>query len=454
MGDNLLTCYRGGYISLYWASRDSNNTIYGHHVTEKTPYMGICNNTIYGHVSDQEPTETSKQPVRTCYLGHVNGYQPMRDQYRVGEIGAAGVPTTTDRNNSRNNITREKNFEYTSYRSPGRMGEWLHIMLEPTETSKPPIRTRYLGHVTGYQSIRYQYFLIRSVLDSYLFLEEIVVIFQSAIESDDSHLITNHYPWYRRHLTLCLVQVAGRPSHALARGYFVTNHYPHLMTNLRGTTNGYEIRLLREREELQNIWSSRDLFDDQMISLSWEICRHGIGSVVSHLITNHYPWYRRHLTLCLVQVAGRPSHALARGYFVTNHYPHLMTNLRSVHLGVTSFPCISTVPVIGRDDTSEQPIRIHYLGHVTGYQPIRDQYFLIWSLVSPSTVICVSPALAVSPSSVHLGVTSFPCISTVPVIGRDDTSEQPIRIHYLGHVTGYQPIRDQYFLIWSVPEQN
>ena len=29
--------------------------------------------------------------------------------------------------------------------------------------------------------------------------------------------------------------------------------------------------------------------------------------------------------------------------------------------------------------------------------------------------------------------------------------KQPIRTRYLGHVTGYQPIRDQYFLIWSVP---
>ena len=29
---------------------------------------------------------------------------------------------------------------------------------------------------------------------------------------------------------------------------------------------------------------------------------------------------------------------------------------------------------------------------------------------------------------------------------------QPIKTRYLGHVTGYQPIRDQYFLIWSVPD--
>ena len=34
---------------------------------------------------------------------------------------------------------------------------------EPTESSKQPIRARYLGHVTSYQPIRDQYFLIRSV---------------------------------------------------------------------------------------------------------------------------------------------------------------------------------------------------------------------------------------------------------------------------------------------------
>eukprot|EP00116_Pleurobrachia_bachei_P015986 sb/3476248/ len=41
---------------------------------------------------------------------------------------------------------------------------------EPTKpilfTNKQPIRTRYLGHVIGYQPIRDRYFLIRSVLVS------------------------------------------------------------------------------------------------------------------------------------------------------------------------------------------------------------------------------------------------------------------------------------------------
>eukprot|EP00116_Pleurobrachia_bachei_P012755 sb/3473017/ len=36
--------------------------------------------------------------------------------------------------------------------------------------------------------------------------------------------------------------------------------------------------------------------------------------------------------------------------------------------------------------------------------------------------------------------------------GQSDTSKQPIRTLYLSHVTGYPPIRDQYFLIRSVPK--
>ena len=33
------------------------------------------------HDFDQESTEQSKQPIRTLYLGHVTGYQPITDQY-------------------------------------------------------------------------------------------------------------------------------------------------------------------------------------------------------------------------------------------------------------------------------------------------------------------------------------------------------------------------------------
>eukprot|EP00116_Pleurobrachia_bachei_P018832 sb/3479094/ len=42
-----------------------------------------------------------------------------------------------------------------------------HTHQKPTDTSKQPIRTRYLGHVAGCQPIRDQNFLIRSVPDTH-----------------------------------------------------------------------------------------------------------------------------------------------------------------------------------------------------------------------------------------------------------------------------------------------
>ena len=33
----------------------------------------------------------------------------------------------------------------------------------------------------------------------------------------------------------------------------------------------------------------------------------------------------------------------------------------------------------------------------------------------------------------------------------EEKLQQPIRTRYLRHVTGYQPVRDQYFLVRSVP---
>eukprot|EP00116_Pleurobrachia_bachei_P002435 sb/3462697/ len=51
----------------------------------------------------------------------------------------------------------------------------------------------------------------------------------------------------------------------------------------------------------------------------------------------------------------------------------------SDNLIVCSFPPTRSVCKSGTDQISKQPIRTRYLGHVVGYQPIRDQYFLIRS---------------------------------------------------------------------------
>eukprot|EP00116_Pleurobrachia_bachei_P011238 sb/3471500/ len=91
-------------------------------------------------------------------------------------------------------------------------------------------------------------------------------------------------------------------------------------------------------------------------------------------------------------------------------------------------------------ETNKQPIRTRYLGHVTGYQPIRDQYFLI----RPVTIFDGCDRLTKILSSKQVSATM-----TTRIV---ETNKQPIRTHYLGHVTGYQPISDQYFLIRSVRE--
>eukprot|EP00116_Pleurobrachia_bachei_P008340 sb/3468602/ len=60
--------------------------------------------------------------------------------------------------------------------------EVLSELEEPTDTSKQPIRTLYSGHVTGYQPIRDQYFLIRSVSSLHIIIEvKVVQVHDSAL---------------------------------------------------------------------------------------------------------------------------------------------------------------------------------------------------------------------------------------------------------------------------------
>eukprot|EP00116_Pleurobrachia_bachei_P008018 sb/3468280/ len=135
------------------------NTIAGRHSGRKRWYLLLCSTQLCGmglsgtdctsrtphgpsliiplfYGIFQEPTETSKQPIRTRYLGHVSpGYQSIRDQYptRISRFGRFIV--------------------YSKLHIP------IFKKTEPTVTSKQPIRTHYLGHVTSYQPIRDQYLI-------------------------------------------------------------------------------------------------------------------------------------------------------------------------------------------------------------------------------------------------------------------------------------------------------
>eukprot|EP00116_Pleurobrachia_bachei_P008489 sb/3468751/ len=158
--------------------------------------MGLANLSL-------EPTETSKQPIRTRYLGKLSANQGpvfpdlVGKALNAGTWDNAGPPVCHCASGAwgyrHAQESQVKSFETHFTCSGDKVGFFevvtpleeadfpsilsrsgnvspdcrLHanISLEPTETSKQPIRTRYLGHVTSYQPIRDQYFLIWSVPD-------------------------------------------------------------------------------------------------------------------------------------------------------------------------------------------------------------------------------------------------------------------------------------------------
>eukprot|EP00116_Pleurobrachia_bachei_P011654 sb/3471916/ len=125
--------------------------------------------------------------------------------------------------------------------------------------------------------------------------------------------------------------------------------------------------------------------------------------------------------------------------------------------------------------TGYQPIRTRYSGHVTGNQPIRDQRRSVGDRVA----IFEMAANLKHPLYMPAGINKQPirtrdsnitnlnrilcramsekyslASSAVEVPKPVEWYNQPIRTRYLfclGHVNDYQPIRDQYFLIRSVP---
>eukprot|EP00116_Pleurobrachia_bachei_P002325 sb/3462587/ len=152
---------------------------------------------------------------------------------------------------------------------------------------------------------------------------------------------------------------------------------------------------------------------------------------------------------------------------------------QSIGLTVQARSCLTRlffVPLEASSGTPRrvrlQPIRTLYLGHVTAYQPIRGQYFQIWSVpviyldkFSKGVVFLVEfiksvkRVLILREGEFEFGYINRGRKGMVGDVNCEGTSSgtprrvrlQPIRTLYLGHVTAYQPIRGQYFQIWSVP---
>ena len=83
---------------------------------------------------------------------------------------------------------------------------------------------------------------------------------------------------------------------------------------------------------------------------------------------------------------------------------------------------------------------------------MKGRFSRTWVDATSRTVV-VTLVLVEWPGAWDFPSTSLPVEEMLNVLTQESTksSKQPIRTRYSGHVTSYQPIRDQYFLICSVP---
>ena len=75
-------------------------------------------------------------------------------------------------------------------------------------------------------------------------------------------------------------------------------------------------------------------------------------------------------------------------YRKNQYYSIIQQTYQMVHKGNYVEYYSSQLDVQEPTDISKQPIRASYLGHVTGYQPIRDQYFMVRSVPVDVSMVC------------------------------------------------------------------
>eukprot|EP00116_Pleurobrachia_bachei_P005480 sb/3465742/ len=256
------------------------------------------NSSVELDVTIIELTDTCKQPIRTRYLGHVTGYQPIRDQYpaRIVSICVGLIPSQLElAGKSCDNLAAN----------------------ELTDTCKQPIRTHYLGHVTGYQPIRDQ------------------------------------YP--ARIISICVgiipfqLELAGKSCDNLAANEILLHVLPQGLKGGRDWAGNPTSSSTKSRPIFLVIVGTQDYYGTTRIL-------HILKSIVfTQCLRSEY-----RVNAELMQISECRANAERM-------------QMNDVHRIVSTERLSSTVD---REltDTCKQPIRTHYLGHVTGYQPIRDQY--------------------------------------------------------------------------------
>eukprot|EP00116_Pleurobrachia_bachei_P004131 sb/3464393/ len=225
-------------------------------------------------------------------------------------------------------------------------GEWSEAILpvckkctsiplrqEPTDTSKQPIRTRYLGHVTGYQPIRDE-FLPGSIplsISGRCWL----------LHSHCTSPLRKQYTWWR---CSCLCQATYVDSEANYQPLTSLLISSSVVSNYLGMCHHRATLPIQPAAEDPMIWTfykTDDSFSIEcngvmLVSYTFDSCQIGNSNWKGDTIG---------------KIGFSPTHDTASNFYRA------------------SIP-LRQEPT----DTSKQPIRTRYLGHVTGYQPIRDEF--------------------------------------------------------------------------------
>eukprot|EP00116_Pleurobrachia_bachei_P005185 sb/3465447/ len=293
----------------------------------------------------------------------------------------------------------------------GHNTDWLteKVMRVKTEPSKQPIRTSYLGYVSGYQPIRDQYFLIRSVASMKVSVDTITVavfeklgpLLKSLRPASPTQPSTITTPFPKR-LSNILKKLPGDREVSVEKLSFSLSDIPQsreprqrpktpvtpTLLNPHSSLPSALLTPLTPIESLPPLLNPLPPTDSYRHALSNPLSLHIFIMSMSGLMAKHHKTPQDHATI-------KQQHA--RAVFTplpTRHNnPLIRTGKWSKLLHASISSCILGVHVQDFQTTfqeptepSKQPIRTSYLVHVTGYQPIRDQYFIIRSIPATFTI--------------------------------------------------------------------
>eukprot|EP00116_Pleurobrachia_bachei_P002893 sb/3463155/ len=395
----------------------------------------------------QKPTEASKQQITTRYLGHVTGYRPVKDRYflirslRYGSspaiiiygppcisqslaIGADSISSVIPNPSARARASGEISA-INLLKSP------LRELAPPLEISPfilnratlfssllPPFTIMTLAScVKRSSSLIFKIFLINSTsvpepplnplsttpgvtccrrnpMDPLKFLLGSILVAKSARYSIATFIINT----LGRFIDVPSCNSFDRTAH---HNNFPVGHCVYILGGGDSVLCVHSLYLLEGNVV------------DLGISLTWHCIPFSIPNWYQHpmnpiILSIHHQLGKYHHEISMNCPIGNP-------ILLRLHTRGIDHNL--IPLSIIRCRCLHLHSIVtGQKPTeaSKQQITTRYLGHVTGYRPVKDRYFLIRSGQKPT-----------------------------------EASKQQITTRYLGHVTGYRPVKDRYFLIRS-----